>query len=182
MNEGLIPRRYAKALYKFAAEKGQDGRMYDLMKTLSASFASEPSLNQVMCNPFIPAAEKESLIITAAGATATADTCLVDFIRLLENNKRVPEIRNIALAYGEIYRKTNNIYLVDVTSAAPLTPDEESRLKALIEKHLKGGSMEYTTHVDKDLIGGFVVSIDSERLDASIQNELKQLRLKLLSK
>ena len=32
MNEGLIPRRYAKALYKYAIEKGQDKPMYGLMQ------------------------------------------------------------------------------------------------------------------------------------------------------
>ena len=42
--------------------------------------------------------------------------------------------------------------------------------------------MEYSSRVDRELIGGFVVNIGSERLDASISNELKQLRLNLLSK
>ena len=41
--------------------------------------------------------------------------------------------------------------------------------------------MEYSQRVDPDLIGGFVINIDNEQLDASISNELKQLRLKLLS-
>ena len=181
MNEGLIPRRYAKALYKFASEKGQAARVYELMKTLSGSFLHEDSLQQVMANPFITPSEKERLILTASGADAATDSCFVDFIKLLVINKRIPEIRDIALAYGEIYRKANNIYLVDVTSAAPLTDDESARLRSLIERHLKGGRMEYTTRVDADLVGGFVITVDSERLDASIKNELKQLRLKLLS-
>ncbi len=40
--------------------------------------------------------------------------------------------------------------------------------------------MEYDFKIDPELIGGFTVNIGSERLDASIKNELKQLRLKLL--
>ncbi|WP_368075483.1 F0F1 ATP synthase subunit delta, partial [uncultured Muribaculum sp.] len=39
----------------------------------------------------------------------------------------------------------------------------------------------FSRTVDPELIGGFVININSERLDASISNELKQLRLKLLS-
>lgn len=35
MNEGLIPRRYAKALYKVALEKGADKRLYGLMTALA---------------------------------------------------------------------------------------------------------------------------------------------------
>ena len=41
--------------------------------------------------------------------------------------------------------------------------------------------MEFTAAVDSELLGGFVVNIDNERLDASIKNELEQLRLKLTS-
>ena len=58
---------------------------------------------------------------------------------------------------------------------------EEDRLKALIERHLNGGTMEYHHRVDPDLIGGFTVTINNEKLDASVADELKQLRIKLLS-
>ena len=34
--------------------------------------------------------------------------------------------------------------------------------------------------VDPALIGGFTVTLGSERLDASVRNDLKQLQLKLL--
>lgn len=91
-------------------------------------------------------------------------------------------MRSIALAYLSIYRKANNIYLVEVVSASDIDADLQSRLKSLIEKHLNGGTMEFSQRVAPELIGGFVVNIDSQRLDASIQNELKQLRLNLLRK
>lgn len=42
--------------------------------------------------------------------------------------------------------------------------------------------MEYMSVVNPDLLGGFTVNIGNEKLDASIANELKQLRLNLLSK
>lgn len=181
MNEGLIPRRYAKALYKFALEKGQDKPMYGLMQQLSANFAADSSLHEVMSNPFIADEDKVKLLNLAAGADK-AHTCFADFMKLLIENKRISAIRSIALAYLTIYRKANNIYLVEVVSAAEMDADSQSRLKTLIESHLNGGSMEFSQRVDSQLIGGFVVNIDSERLDASVQNELKQLRLNLLRK
>ncbi len=181
MNEGLIPRRYAKALFKFALEKEQASRVYELMKSLSAAFVVEDGLQQVIANPFVSDSDKIKLLDTAAGATVS-DSCYHDFLKLLIENKRVDQIRGIAMAFEDYYRRENNIYRVNVVSAAPMEVDEETRLKSLIERHLGGATMEYTTAIDTDLIGGFVVNIDSERLDASIKNELKQLRLKLLSK
>lgn len=181
MNEGLIPRRYAKALYKFALEQGQDKPMYGLMQRLSEVFATDATLQDVMGNPFIASEDKIKLLKVAAGAD-NAHTCFADFLKLLVENKRISAMRSIALAYLSIYRKANNIYLVEVVSASPMDADSQSRLKKLIEGHLQGGSMEYSQRVDSQLIGGFVVNIDSQRLDASVQNELKQLRLNLLRK
>ena len=90
-------------------------------------------------------------------------------------------MRVIALTYLDIYRKANNIYLVKITTAVELPDGEMSRLKSLVEKHLGDATVEFTKDVDPDLIGGFVVTVNSERLDASVSNEIKQLRLKLLS-
>lgn len=181
MNDGLIPRRYAKALLKYAQEKGADKRMYLLMQTLAASFDSEPELCKAITNPFVDAASKTKLLTTASGAT-DKDTVFADFIKLLLENNRIDIIRMAALAYLELYRKANNIFLVEITSAAPLGDSEMKRLRDIIEKHVGDSTVEYHTAVDPDLIGGFVVKIDSERLDASVKNELKQLRLNLLSK
>lgn len=180
MDNGLIPRRYAKALYKFAQEKGQAQRVYALMKELANNFETQRSLHEVMANPFVASADKLSLLITASGAEKK-DICFNDFIKLLFENKRIDMIRDIALSYMIIYRKDNNIRKVEVVTASQLAPEVEMRLKDMIVSHLNGGTMEYTITVNPELIGGFVITIDSERLDASINNELKQLRLKLLS-
>lgn len=180
MQEGLIPRRYAKALYKFALEHDATRRVYDVMLTLEHSFEQQPALQQVMDNPYVKAADKLSLLATASGIDKK-DTVMTDFFKLLDQNKRFEMARSIAIAYRLLYRKENNIYQVHVTSAAKLSADEEDRLKKAIMPHLNGGTMEYTTSVDPDLIGGFVVKIDNELLDASISNEFKQLRIKLIS-
>lgn len=179
MNEGLIPRRYAKALLRFAKERGADKRLYVLAENLCSSFAANPGLESTMANPFIAPVEKERLLVTAAGA-GESDAVYMDFLKLLCRNNRLPMSRAIALSYGDSYRRENNIYRVEVTSAAPMGTAEEARLKKLIASHLKGGTMEYTFKVEPELIGGFTVSVGSEMLDASVRNELKQLQLKLL--
>lgn len=181
MNQGLIPNRYAKALFKFACEKGEADRVYDLMKTLVASFVEQPRLQAVIANPYISADDKMRLLRTAAHADEKKDTCYDDFLRLLLQNRRIEFAREIALAYLDIYREANNIYLVKLTTAAELPEEEIKRLHDLVERHLNGATMEFSKIVDPGLIGGFVIDINSERLDASVSNELKQLRLKLLS-
>ena len=181
MDQGLIPKRYAKAIYEVALENGTQKDLYGKMNRISSAFAAEPGLNATLNNPFVSVSDKEGLVYTAAGANAD-DKELSSVLGLLKHNGRIGMMRDIAIAYENIYRKENKIYRVVVTAAAPMEPAEENRLKELIESHLGGAAMEYTFRVDPDLIGGFTVGIENERLDASVKNELKQLRLKLLSK
>jgi F-type H+-transporting ATPase subunit delta len=180
MDNGLIPRRYAKALYKVAVNRGDAERMYSLMAALENAFISQPQLRKMVANPFISINDKNNLIAAAANANANDET-FNDFLSLLAQNSRTDIVRAIADAYLYIFRQERRIYRVNVTSAAPLSKDVEQRLRRLIADRLNGGSMEFDSAVDPDLIGGFTVTIDNERLDASVKNELKQLQLSLIN-
>ncbi len=180
MNQGLIPRRYAKALYILAAEKGKDKEVYAAMSSLNSAFAGEEGLQKTLANPHVAADDKLALVNSVAGKEAPE--LVSDMVRLLEHNHRMEFLREIALAYVEIYREEHHIYKVDITSAMALQPDERKRIQTLVNKHLPAGSTaEFSEEVNPGLIGGFTVSIDNELLDVSVAADFKQLRLKLLS-
>ncbi|MCM1036878.1 MAG: ATP synthase F1 subunit delta [Bacteroides sp.] len=180
MNEGLIPRRYAKALYKVGVERNCADRLYTLMGNLAGAYLADPALPRAIANPFVPAADKSALLATAAGATAE-DSTFADFVKLLERNRRIDLAGEAALAYTRYYRLERGIRQVTVTSAAPLPADQLDRIRAIVKAHLHGGSMEFATATDPSLIGGFTVNIDNERLDASVERQLKELRQSLLN-
>lgn len=180
MDRGLIPSRYAKALYLLAAEKGRDKAVYGAMCRLNEAFASEAELQKTLANPYVGVADKLELVKAAAGTEA--GDMVADLVKLLEQNHRMEFLRDIALAYVAIYREEHHIYKVDITSAAPLQPAELKRIQTLVTNHLpQGATAEFSEKVNPDLIGGFSVSIDNELLDASVAADFKQLRLKLLS-
>lgn len=179
MNEGLIPRRYAKALYKVAVGRGDADLLYGLMNRLVAACSQQPSLAGVIANPFVSVADKTGRIVSAAGE-GSGNSTLTDFLRLLADNRRLDMVFAIAREYAALYRREKGIYKVEVVSAAPLSDSDEKRLKDLINKNLQGGTMEYSSRVNPDLIGGFTVTIDNRKLDASVSNEFKQLRVSLL--
>ena len=185
MDQGLIPRRYAKALYLHAVERHCDRPLYEVMRRLSAAFGREPGLNDALANPFVAYPDKQALVLAAVGGETgkeAEDAAFADFLKLLGQNKRLDMLREIALAYIAIYRKENRIFRVAVTTAAPVSSQDMKRIHALVGKHLPdGASAEYTEAVDSALIGGFTVAIDNERLDASVANELTQVRLSLFS-
>lgn len=182
MNEGLIPRRYAKALFKTAQERGLSKSLYSMMQTLAAAFDSNPELSTLVNNPYVDMGDKTRIIKTAAGASADA-SLFDDFLKLLAQNHRIGMTGEIAHAFVTEYRHDNNISSVLLKSAAPLPQTVVDRIKALIEKQLPADAkMEFSTAIDPDLLGGFVVTIDNRQLDASVKNSLRDLRLQLLKK
>ena len=182
MNEGLIPARYAKALYKVACNQKNDADLYQMMKSLEQNFSQQPLLQSTLSNPYISDKDKTNLLVTAADVTKGGEALFCDFIKLLSDNKRMNMARSIANAYIALYRSSHSIYDVKVVTAAPMSENEQKRLRDMVSRHLNGGTMEYSTSVNPELIGGFTVSVGNERIDASISNELKQLRLNLISK
>ncbi|MDE6120724.1 MAG: ATP synthase F1 subunit delta [Muribaculaceae bacterium] len=183
MDKGLIPNRYAKALYAVGAERGVNDTLYNLMQRMALSFSEVPELSRTVANPFVPLADKTALLNNAVYGSADEkhDPTFEDFIKLLEQNGRVDLAWDIARAYIDIYRRSHNICRVVIASAAPLGEKERERLTSLIDKHVGNATVEYVYDIDPDLIGGFTVTINNERLDASVRTQLAELKQHLIN-
>jgi F-type H+-transporting ATPase subunit delta len=180
MNDGLIPQRYAKALYKFAIENGKSEVVYEEMKVVVSSFEANPDLLKVLANPYVSKDDKGNLLLAAAGDKR--EEAYENFVKLILENKRECYAYHCALAYRQIYRKENNISQVEVVTAAKLGDDELNKICNLVQESYKGKTLEFTYTIKPDIIGGFIINVDSIRMDASISNEIEQLRLNLLSR
>ena len=88
MNEGLIARRYAKALLKYAQEKDKTLPVYEAARQVEASFIARPDLQEALLNPVLSAGEKEALMLSAAGVDAASSEEYLRFIREEEQEGR----------------------------------------------------------------------------------------------
>lgn len=178
MVSGLIPHRYAKALYKCALESNTALSVYEEMKHVVESFHKNVELEKVLSNPFVDTADKEKVLLAAAGDKPGED--YRRFVKLILDHKREEFAYLMALAYRDLYRKENNISQVKITTAAALPEAEMKKLRAVVENSFKDTKFEYASEVKPELIGGFVIDVDSTRMDASVSGELAQLRHNLL--
>ena len=179
MNDGLIPNRYAKALYKLSQERGDTSAVYQEMKQLDVAYASESGLKKAVNNPFLPITDKLKLLCAASGSKI--DGTSARFMELVIKNNRIDFLRPIALAFMRQYRELNGIAKVEVVTATQLGDDEINDIVDVVKEQLGGKTIELTKSVNPDLIGGFTVDVDSRVLDASVRSQLEKLRLKLLS-
>ena len=131
MDKGLIPRRYAKALLEVAQDKGLAAEIYSLMQALCRAFDAEPALQTTLANPFVSDADKEALLLAATGDAGAAKDLFSDYLALLARNGRLDIARGVALSYIDQYRGENDIYSVEVESAAALSDESRQRIKEL---------------------------------------------------
>lgn len=179
MIDGLIPRRYAKALYKMAIDHKKTKELYDDMKNVIESFRANPNLQKVLSNPFVKHEDKKSLLIAAAGKDVDAD--YRRFVWLILAHHREEFAYLMALAYRDIYREENKISQVRITTAVAMPDAEMEKLRNLVRKSFPDRQLEFEVAVDESIIGGFVIDVDSARMDASLSNELVQLRQSLIT-
>ncbi len=180
MSDGLIPRRYAKALYKYATENGDAQETYELLKGLSFRHAAIDELKRAVLNPEISDETKGAFMLKLVGSTPGSS--LDKFLLLCVRNNRANSLQKISLAYVDLYREKHEIAHVVITSAIPMPDEEAEAILGIVKRRLEAKTLEVEKVIDPELIGGFTVKIDGLVLDASVKRELNDLRLQLLKK
>lgn len=177
MDVGTISTRYARALFSLAKDKGLETRVYNDMKMLADSFITEPELSTTLRNPILRNTDKERLLAAAAGI----EVCelYTRFIQLVLKHRRETLLLFISYSYIMMYRKDKKITLVQFNTAIPVGEEIQKHLEARLLKTTEG-TIEFTGNVKPKLIGGFVLRIGNNRIDASYASQLRNIRRQLL--
>lgn len=177
MNIGTIATRYARALYSLAFDQGQEGRVYAEMKCMLQQFLAMPDLKRYITSPLLNIAKKRDLLYTAAGGDGICDVTkkFIDFVIKREKQEL---IQFMCVAYKSVYRKAKNILPTKFISATEVDNAFLEKIKSKLEEAYNA-NVELQTKVDKNLIGGFILDVGNNRLDASVAGELNKMRIAL---
>lgn len=173
MNLGLIPVRYAAALFDFAETSNAQEIVYRNAMQLAESLAHSKELHNALENPVLSKENKRKVILTASGINTSP--VFQSFIDLVLRNNRESLLHSTVLKYEELYRKKNNILHGKLTTAVAVDKTTEEKLIKLVEKQITG-TLELEKVVDPSILGGFLMEIDSVRWDASIKNQLNRIK------
>ncbi|MDR1121534.1 MAG: F0F1 ATP synthase subunit delta [Dysgonamonadaceae bacterium] len=177
MDTGVIAKRYARAIFQYAAGRGEETRLREEMKNLSEQFTQVSVLRKVLEDPTVPADEKIKTLVIAAGQTVS-DTCRRT-IELVVDNGRGRYMQSIALMYDKVYRKEKNITIIRLTTVEPASSETKKALVDLIVDS-EEETVDFVAKTDTSIIGGFVLAVEDSRLDASVKSQLSRLKLELM--
>ena len=102
-----------------------------------------------------------------------------NFVRLLATNKRLEVLPQIAAQYEVLRAQYENELDVQVTSAVPLSGEQQSKLAAAHSRSRFRRDVRLATTVDAKLLGGAVIRAGDLVIDGSIKGRLQRLASEL---
>jgi F-type H+-transporting ATPase subunit delta len=165
-------RVYAEALFDVAREEGKLDAVRDELAQFVDALEGNREWQVFFFSPYFSSAEKvEGLKRAVSGA----DPELLNFLELLIEKQRVPEIFRIRRHLDELWKRENERIDVTVTSAVTLEPAVVEKVGEEIERQT-GKKVDLASRVDDEILGGIVLQVGNKVLDASIRSRLEKLR------
>ncbi|MFO8239077.1 MAG: ATP synthase F1 subunit delta [Prochlorococcaceae cyanobacterium] len=168
---------YAEALLQVTEARKETDTVAQQARELLAIWQSAPHLRAAMASPVLePDAKKKALMALFAEQLTPS---LQNLLKLLADRQRTAVIDAVLQRFLELYRQLRDITLARVTSATPLSEEQQSALNDRVRAIAGSTSVEFDLSVDPSLIGGFIVSMGSEVIDASLSGQVRRLGLAL---
>jgi len=160
--EELIAKRYATALSSVSKDiKGIAGVLNVLTEVISTD-----EVKTALTSPIVAAEKKTEMILSTLGKDA--DATLVNFIKILGENKRLDLIPAIAKVLNADLQKESNKYEGVLKSSKKLGKEELGKLEKTLEKYT--GSKIKLTQKKTDL-DGLRVSVDDLGIEVNFSKE-----------
>jgi F-type H+-transporting ATPase subunit delta len=167
-----IAQVYARSLFEVAKEQSKIDEIREELGAFADALAEDHNLQVFFFSPYFSTAEKADGLDKALDG---ADEVFVNFLKLLIENHRMPVVFRVRRGYDALWEEENQLLPVSITSAVQLDESTVSQIGDRIADQT-GRKVELSAQVDPDILGGIVVRVGNQVLDASVRNRLEQLR------
>jgi F-type H+-transporting ATPase subunit delta len=173
MLDSIIAERYAKSLFDLALENGKLEKVKSDMDLFLEIIKDSSDFRQLLISPVIRPDKKISVMDEIF--KGKIDVLTQKFYQLITNKRREKFMAGIARAFVGKYKEYHKIVTIEVRTVSKMSPEMRSKIVALIE-HRKGVTVDLVEIIDTSIIGGFIVSTEKVRYDASLTTSIKKLK------
>jgi F-type H+-transporting ATPase subunit delta len=98
---------------------------------------------------------------------------------VLLDRGRIDLFQPVAEKYLQLVYDFAEIKIAQVSSATPLTPEQETDLISRLRNRTGAKEIKLITHVDPTLLGGLKAQIGSDVIDLTLKGQLRELAAQL---
>lgn len=179
MDRNRVTVRYAKALIELASEQKVLGQVNHDAAIMLAGLTQYKGFADYILNPGFSSQEKFAKVNSIFSSEFHPLT--IKFFQLVFENNREEYLKDLCRNIVEMAKEMEGIVSASLTTATSLNPKLIEQIKTKFEQKINA-SLELETAINKEIIGGFVFTIDGQQYDASVSSKLnaikKQLQIK----
>lgn len=167
-----VAKRYAQGLLSFTQETGNTenvaGEMKDLLKILETS----RDLQNLFASPIIDEKKKSAI---AAEIFKDFSPVSQNIIALVIKHGREKQLQGIAHEFVQKVEQLSGVQRVKLTVAAGLSAENRQRILEASPLVRKDKKYEVETAVDPKILGGYILRVGDQQIDASVKSQLAKL-------
>ena len=172
MNESKISVRYSRALFDSALENKQIDNVFNDMVFI-AELCRIDEVKEVLESPVIVPSKKKSILFSVLEKNVHPLT--LSLVGLLIKNGREDYLPAVARVFRDETLKFKGITEASLITAVPVSDVIRKRISEMVESVFKTKA-ELKESVDTAIIGGFVLRVNDNYIDASVKTKLRRVR------
>jgi F-type H+-transporting ATPase subunit delta len=175
MNDSKISVRYSRALFQVATEKNLLDKVNGDMLFIS-ELCKIDEVKEVLESPVIRPSKKTAIFHGILEKNCEKIT--ISLVDLLIKNARESFLPAVARVFRDETLKYKGITETWLTTAVPVNDKIRKDISEMIASIFKT-KVELKETIDKEIIGGFVLKVNDNYVDASVRNKLRKIRKEL---
>lgn len=168
---------YAEALLQVAESREETDTVAGQVRGLLQVWNASTDLRDAMTSPVLEPDAKKAALASLFHDQLTPS--LQNLLKLLADRQRLTVLDAVLIRFLELYRELRRITLAQVSSATPLSDEQQEQLNQRVKAIAGTEAVEFDLQVDPTLIGGFIVRMGSQVIDASLSGQVRRLGLAL---
>jgi F-type H+-transporting ATPase subunit delta len=168
---------YADAFLQISDANGDTEAVIEQARSILSLWHDSSDLREAMASPVLEVEGKKAALTALFGGQISPS--FLNLLKLLADRQRIGYLDAVLERLLELYREQNHIALATVTSATALTQDQQDQISEKAKAVAGTDRVEISLVVDPSLIGGFVLSVGSQVIDASLAGQVRRLGLAL---
>ncbi|WMT86847.1 F0F1 ATP synthase subunit delta [Pelagibacterium sp. 26DY04] len=170
-----IARPYASALFDLASEAGSVPAVEADLDAIADLIQSSDDFSRFLFSPTIATDAKSAALNSVIEKTGPVEL-VANTLKVVAQNGRLFALSEIIAEFKRLAAEARNEVSAEVTSAAPLSDQQQSELAAVLKDKI-GKDVSLNTRVDESLIGGLVVKVGSQMIDTSLKTKLSAMKI-----
>jgi F-type H+-transporting ATPase subunit delta len=174
-----IAEPYAQALMSAAQSSDQVDRIGEDVSSLLSVLSESEDLRLLLLSPIVELETKKSILRQVAGDQL--HPFMLNFLLLLVDRGRILFLEDILKQFQNLLRQLRRTVLAEVISAIELDEEQQNAIRQKVLGMTQAEQVELDLRVDPELIGGVIIKVGSQVVDASLRSQLRRIGMRLNS-